>query len=329
MMILIKHHNEGKLKPYFYFALEQYVMQHLLKEGQSYFFTWEIEGVVVGKNQVVENEVNLTYCKDNNIQVFRRPTGGGCVYADERNTMFSMITSKKNEAFSFKPYLLHIVDAMAELGVKLEFSGRNDLLFEGRKISGNAFLQNKYGMLMHGTFLYDCDLDTMVKAITPSDEKLISKGISSVRSRVCNLKPVLNGMTQQDLIKHFNSCLTDSVYELTEQDIKEINRMAKIYEDKNYIYRAQPLHTKILKQRLPGGMFELHVNIHQGNIVKLTIQGDFFDVNPLETFEMQFDGIKYDEKSIDDILNYHKLSDYVLEATNESFKALLLTGLID
>jgi lipoate---protein ligase len=329
MMILIKHHNEGKLKPYFYFALEQYVMQHLLKEGQSYFFTWEIEGVVVGKNQVVENEVNLAYCKDNNIQVFRRPTGGGCVYADERNTMFSMITSKKNEAFSFKPYLLHIVDAMAELGVKLEFSGRNDLLFEGRKISGNAFLQNKYGMLMHGTFLYDCDLDTMVKAITPSDEKLISKGISSVRSRVCNLKPVLNGMTQQDLIKHFNSCLTDSVYELTEQEIKQINLMAKIYEDKNYIYRAQPLHTKILKQRLPGGMFELHVKIHQGNIVKLTIQGDFFDVNPLETFEMQFDGIKYDEKSIDDILNYHKLSDYVLEATNESFKALLLTGLID
>ena len=328
-MILIKHHNEGKLKPYFYFALEQYVMQHLLKEGQSYFFTWEIEGVVVGKNQVVENEVNLAYCKDNNIQVFRRPTGGGCVYADERNTMFSMITSKKNEAFSFKPYLLHIVDAMAELGVKLEFSGRNDLLFEGRKISGNAFLQNKYGMLMHGTFLYDCDLDTMVKAITPSDEKLISKGISSVRSRVCNLKPVLNGMTQQDLIKHFNSCLTDSVYELTEQEIKQINLMAKIYEDKNYIYRAQPLHTKILKQRLPGGMFELHVKIHQGNIVKLTIQGDFFDVNPLETFEMQFDGIKYDEKSIDDILNYHKLSDYVLEATNESFKALLLTGLID
>jgi lipoate-protein ligase A len=304
-------------------------MQHLLKEGQSYFFTWEIEGVVVGKNQVVENEVNLAYCKDNNIQVFRRPTGGGCVYADERNTMFSMITSKKNEAFSFKPYLLHIVDAMAELGVKLEFSGRNDLLFEGRKISGNAFLQNKYGMLMHGTFLYDCDLDTMVKAITPSDEKLISKGISSVRSRVCNLKPVLNGMTQQDLIKHFNSCLTDSVYELTEQEIKQINLMAKIYEDKNYIYRAQPLHTKILKQRLPGGMFELHVKIHQGNIVKLTIQGDFFDVNPLETFEMQFDGIKYDEKSIDDILNYHKLSDYVLEATNESFKALLLTGLID
>jgi len=300
-----------------------------LKEGQSYFFTWEIEGVVVGKNQVVENEVNLTYCKDNNIQVFRRPTGGGCVYADERNTMFSMITSKKNEAFSFKPYLLHIVDAMAELGVKLEFSGRNDLLFEGRKISGNAFLQNKYGMLMHGTFLYDCDLDTMVKAITPSDEKLISKGISSVRSRVCNLKPVLNGMTQQDLIKHFNSCLTESVYELTEQEIKQINLMAKIYEDKNYIYRAQPLHTKILKQRLPGGMFELHVKIHQGNIVKLTIQGDFFDVNPLETFEMQFDGIKYDEKSIDDILNYHKLSDYVLEATNESFKALLLTGLID
>jgi lipoate---protein ligase len=119
------------------------------------------------------------------------------------------------------------------------------------------------------------------------------------------------------------------VYELTEEDVKKIELMARLYEDKDYIYRAQPLHTKVLKQRIPGGMFELHVNIHQGKIVKLTIQGDFFDVNPLDTFEQQFDGITYDEQSIDDVLAYHDLSEYVLESDNASFKALLLTGLID
>ncbi len=328
-MILIKHHQEGQLKPYFYFALEQYVMEYLLKDDKSFFFTWEIEGVVVGKNQVVENEVNIAYCKEHNISVFRRPTGGGCVYADERNTMFSMITAKKNETFSFKPYLMHIVDAMKALDVTLEFSGRNDLLFQGKKISGNAFLQNKHGMLMHGTFLYDCDLDTMVKAITPSDEKLISKGIESVRSRVCNLKPELKGMSQRELIEHFNAFLTDEVYELTEKDLEIIKTLQKTYEDKDYIYRKQPLHTKILKKRIPGGLFELHVDIHHGIIKKLTIQGDFFDVNALDTFESRFDGIPYEELSIDEVLMYHDISTYVLDADNASFKSLLLSGRID
>jgi lipoate-protein ligase A len=327
-MILIKHHNEGNLKPYFYFALEQYVMKHLLKGDESYFFTWEIEGVVVGKNQVVENEVNLAYCKEHNISIFRRPTGGGCVYADARNTMFSMITAKKNTNFSFKPYLMHIVDAMKPLGINLEFSGRNDLLFNGKKISGNAFLQNKYGMLMHGTFLYDCDLDTMVKAITPSDEKLISKGIESVRSRVCNLKPELGGMSQEKLIEHFNAFLTDQVYELTDEDIKIIKEMQKEYEDSAYIFRKQPKHTKILKQRIPGGLFELHVDIHLGYIEKLTIQGDFFDVNPLDTFEIKFDGIPYTEEAIDEVLEFVDIKEYVLDANNEAFKALLVSGIL-
>ena len=91
-MILVRHHNEGHLKPYFYFALEEYILTHLLKDDETYFFTWEIHGVVIGKNQLLENEVNLQFLRENNIDVYRRPTGGGCVYADHRNTMFSIVT---------------------------------------------------------------------------------------------------------------------------------------------------------------------------------------------------------------------------------------------
>ena len=328
-MTLIKHHNLGQLKPYFYFALEEYAMKTLLKEHESFFFTWEIEGVVVGKNQLIENEVNLAYCREQNIDIYRRPTGGGCVYADERNTMFSMVTSKKNTSFSFKTYLTKIIDAMEALGVHIEFSGRNDLLYDGKKISGNAFLQNKYGMLMHGTFLYDCDLETMVRAISPSDEKLISKGIESVRSRVTNMKSFLNGRSQKELIKHFENYITTDVYELTEDDIEKIQALSLKFQDKSYIYRKQPAHTKVLKQRIPGGLFELVLNIQQGKIQKLQIQGDFFDINPLDTFEVKFDGIDYTSEAIENILKDINIKDYVLDADNESFKALLISGIIE
>lgn len=327
-MILIRHHNEGNLKPYFYFALEEYVLTKLLKDDETYFFTWEIHGVVIGKNQVIENEVNLPYLKEHKIDVYRRPTGGGCVYADHRNTMFSIITKRANKEFTFKTYLSKIIDSMKLLNINIEFSGRNDLLFEGKKISGNAFLQNKYGMLMHGTFLYDCDLETMVRAITPSDEKLVSKGIDSVRSRVTNLKPYLGGLTQEQLIKHFENTLTYQTYELSSEEIEIIKEMAKKYESKDWIYKKQPAYTKILKKRIPGGLFEIKLDLEEGIIKNIAIQGDFFDTKPLQPFEDLFKDQPYDKKIVESILNQNHIEGYILDAKTEDFKALLCEGII-
>ncbi|MDR4968192.1 MAG: lipoate--protein ligase [Acholeplasmataceae bacterium] len=327
-MILIRHNNEGNLKPYFYFALEEYVLTKLLKDSETYFFTWEIHGVVIGKNQVIENEVNLQFLKENQIDVYRRPTGGGCVYADHRNTMFSIITKKTNKEFTFKTYLSKIIDSMKLLNVDIEFSGRNDLLFEGKKISGNAFLQNKYGMLMHGTFLYDCDLETMIRAISPSDEKLVSKGIDSVRSRVTNLKPYLNGLTQQQLIKHFENTLTNQTYTLNQEEIDLIHEMAKKYESKEWIYKKQPAYTKMLKKRISGGLFEVKLDLEEGIIKNIAIQGDFFDKIPLSPFEEQFNGKLYERKIIHGILAKNKIEDYILDAKTEEFQELLYEGII-
>ncbi|HAX03106.1 MAG: lipoate--protein ligase [Tenericutes bacterium GWC2_34_14] len=327
-MILIRHHNEGNLKPYFYFALEEYVLTHLLKNDETYFFTWEIHGVVIGKNQVIENEVNLAYLKEHQIDVYRRPTGGGCVYADHRNTMFSIITKRANKEFTFKTYLSKIIDSMKLLNIHIEFSGRNDLLFEGKKISGNAFLQNKYGMLMHGTFLYDCDLETMVRAITPSDEKLVSKGIDSVRSRVTNLKPYLNGLSQEQLIKHFENTLTYQTYELSQEEIKTIQEMAKKYESKDWIYKKQPAYTKILKKRIPGGLFEIKLDLEEGIIKSIAIQGDFFDTQSLKTFEDAFINQPYDKKTVDAILQNYPIESFILDAKTDDLKSLLYEGIL-
>ena len=327
-MILIRHHNEGNLKPYFYFALEEYVLTHLLKDDETYFFTWEIHGVVIGKNQVIENEVNLQFLKEHQIYVYRRPTGGGCVYADHRNTMFSIITKKTNKEFTFKTYLSKIIDSMKLLDIQIEFSGRNDLLFEGKKISGNAFLQNKHGMLMHGTFLYDCDLETMVRAITPADEKLVSKGIDSVRSRVTNLKPYLNGLSQEQLIKHFENTLTNQTYELNEDDLKAIKKLQHKYETKEWIYKKQPAYTKILKKRIPGGLFEIKLDLDEGIIRNLAIQGDFFDKQNLLSFESLFKDQPYDKATIERILSAHHIEDYILDANSEALQSLLFEGIL-
>lgn len=327
-MILVRHHNEGNLKPYFYFALEEYILQHVLKNDETYFFTWEIHGVVIGKNQVIENEVNLDFLKENQIDVYRRPTGGGCVYADHRNTMFSIITKRTNKEFTFKTYLSKIIDSMKLLNVPIEFSGRNDLLYEGKKISGNAFLQNKHGMLMHGTFLYDCDLETMVRAITPSDEKLVSKGIDSVRSRVTNLKPYLNGLSQDQLIKHFENTLTNQTYHLSDQEIEIIKDMAKKYESKEWIYKKQPAYTKVLKKRIPGGLFEIKLDIEEGIIKNLFIQGDFFDKESLKPFEHIFKDVPYTKVAISEIVGTHRIEDYILDAQTDAFKELLFEGIL-
>ena len=327
-MILIRHHNEGNLKPFFYFALEEYIMTHLLKDDDTYFFTWEIHGVVVGKNQLIENEVNLEYLKSNHIDIYRRPTGGGCVYADHRNTMFSIVTKDVNKAFTFKPYLSQIIDSMKRLNIDIEFSGRNDLLFQGKKMSGNSFLQNKYGTLIHGTFLYDCDLETMVRAISPSDEKLISKGIDSVRSRVINIKPFLNGMSQDELIKHLENTLTTKIYELTDHDVKIVNEMAKKYASKEWIFLKQPPYTKILKKRLTGGLFEIKLDIKKGIIKNLNILGDFFNKQPLDEFEKAFQGIHYEMHSLNEVFKRVQIEDYILDANQNEFKSLLFEGLL-
>lgn len=329
-MILVKHQNEGNLEPYFYFALEKYVLENLLKNDETYFFTWRIKGIVSGKNQVIENEISIPYVKANNIKFFRRPTGGGSVYADENNTMFTIITKRSSQNFSFKTYLVKITDAFKKLGVELEFSGRNDILLEGKKISGNAFLQNKYGMLMHGTLMYDLDIETMVRSLTPPDEKLISKGIASVRSRVNNLKPYLNGMTHDELVAYLESELTNEVYTLSASEVDKIMQDSKQFSTNEWLYRSQPEYTQKLMKRFTWGQMEMRFNIKSGLIKDVQVIGDFFELKDnLSTLETPFIGHVWTYPSIKGIIDNLSVDEIILNATNEDILSLFENAFID
>ncbi|QTX02593.1 lipoate-protein ligase A [Candidatus Phytoplasma luffae] len=329
-MILVKYDKRNDLKPYFYFALEEYILNNLLKKDEIFFFQWVIEGIVIGKNQIIENEINLDFVRKNKIDVFRRPTGGGCVYNDSGTLIFSIIVKKQDKNFNFKKYLSKIVEAFEKIGINLCLSARNDILLGDKKVSGNAFLQNKNGIIIHGTILYNCNVDTMVRCITPDQEKLISKGIQSVSSRIVNLQQHLKGMTKAELSAYLNNYLTNKQYILNNQETNEIEELSKKYSSSEWILGEHPQYNKKLKKHFDWGCLEILLSLSKGKIEKMFLKGDFFHKkdNSLE-FLAQFENIPYTQRSLREISKKIDISDYILNSNNKDFFDLLETGILD
>ena len=173
----------------FYLAMEEYVAKTI--EGEA-FFVWQSGPTVIfGRNQVLEDEVNLDYCHQHGIEVIRRKSGGGCVYSDKGNIMISFISRRGDVSEVFDRFLSALTSCLCGFGVNAVRSGRNDVLVEGRKVSGNAFHQLPDRSIVHGTLLHSIDLDAMQQALLPPVEKLRRHGVGSVRQRVMNLGDIL------------------------------------------------------------------------------------------------------------------------------------------
>lgn len=169
----------------FYLAMEEYVAGVTDEEA---FFVWRVApSVIIGRNQVLENEVNAGYCNEHGVEVFRRKSGGGCVYSDMGNIMISYVSRRGEVSEVFDRYLSGLAEALRSLGLDAQKSGRNDILVDGRKVSGNAFHQLPDRSIVHGTLLYSTDLEALTEAIRPPLEKLQRHGVESVRQRVRNL----------------------------------------------------------------------------------------------------------------------------------------------
>ncbi len=174
----------------FYLAMEEYVAGMIEDEA---FFVWRVSPtVIIGRNQDLEAEVNLEYCRNHGVHVVRRKSGGGCVYSDMGNIMVSYISGRGAVPAVFDRYLSAMTACLCSLGIRAEKSGRNDILVEGRKVSGNAFHQLPDRSIVHGTLLYDTDFEALEEAIRPPVEKLERHGVASVRQRVENLKSFLD-----------------------------------------------------------------------------------------------------------------------------------------
>src|SRR5574344_2553458 len=221
----------------FYLAMEEYVARHI--DEYDAFFMWQVApSVIFGRNQLIENEVNLDYCRKHNIRTFRRKSGGGCVYADRSNIMFSYINSGEGIQFTFDRYVRMVAQLLQRLGLDAHTSNRNDVLIGDKKVSGNAFYHIPGRNIVHGTMLFDTNMENMVGSITPNDEKLISKGVQSVRQRITFLKDYIS--LSLDEFKTFaknNICDEETV--LTDDDLIKIKEIEQEYLNFEFIYGKQ------------------------------------------------------------------------------------------
>lgn len=221
----------------FYLAMEEFVARQL--DEPDAFFMWQVEpSVIFGRNQVAENEVNLDYCRKHGIKVYRRKSGGGCVYADMDNIMLSFITNGDNVGFTFNRFVQMIMLVLRKLGVEATSTTHNDIMIGDRKVCGTAFYQLPGRSIVHSTMLYDTNMDHMLNAITPSTEKLQKKGIQSVRQRITLLKDYTS-LSLEDVKAFIRTTLCEGERLLTAEEVMAINRLEQQYLSEDFIKQIQ------------------------------------------------------------------------------------------
>lgn len=307
----------------FYLAMEEFVARYL-NEAEC-FFMWQVNPTVIfGRNQLIENEVNLDYCRANQIETYRRKSGGGCVYADPSNIMFSYITQDINVRFTFDKYLRMVAHVLRKLGVNAEASGRNDIHIDGKKVSGNAFYHLPGKSIVHGTMLFNTDMENLVRSITPSNEKLISKGVESVRQHVTNLSEYLS-IDIEEFKSFVRQQMCDEAIRLTPEQVLTIEEIEKEYVSDEFIYGNNPRYTLIKKEHTPSaGELEICIELKNGMIKNLNVMGDYFLVGDLDKeLIARLQNVPYEETAVRQALEGVRIEDIIMHLTVDEFvKAL-------
>ncbi|MBU3161064.1 lipoate--protein ligase [Clostridium frigoris] len=319
--------------PYFNLALEEYFLKYKdLKD--DVLILWQNEPViVVGKNQNTYEELNFEYVNSNNIKVVRRLSGGGAVYHDFGNLNFTIIETNSNihkNDFSF--FALPVISCLSKLGVKASFSGRNDILIDGKKFSGNSQYFCKDKLLHHGTLLFTSDLSMLSKALNVKKDKFECRGIKSVGSRVANISDFVNDKIS---IKEFKDMLLGSIFEdrnekaknyiLTDDDIKKIDELVENkYGTWKWNFGKSPKFNYEKEMRFGAGSVSIKMNVLDGFIKNFKIYGDFFEENTIEELEALFSNKRFDLIEIKTIIDGINISDYILNINNEDFVKMFL-----
>lgn len=225
--------TEGSRSLAFYLAMEEFVARHV--DEPDAFFMWQVApSVIFGRNQVLQNEVNVDYCRQHNIALYRRKSGGGCVYADEMNLMLSYVTRESNVALAFNAFINMVLLVLRRLGIDAVGTQHNDVLIGGRKVCGTACYSTGGHSIVHSTLLYDTRMDHMLNAITPGPEKLQRKGIKSVRQRITLLKD--HTTVALDELKHIiRQTLCTGELLLTPDQITAVEQLEKDYLKSEFI----------------------------------------------------------------------------------------------
>ena len=308
----------------FYFAIEEYVARHYTDD--DYFMGWRVSPtVMLGRNQLIDNEVNTDYCKEHNVDIFRRKSGGGCIYADKGCIQFSYISRSVNANEAFAAYMQRMADLLKGLKIDAQLSGRNDILINGTKVSGCAFYQLSNRSVLHNSLLFDTQLDHLSNALTPAKEKLQSKGVASIRQRVTNVATY----TQLDILAFMDyvrqeMCGTE-VLELTEEDMKEVAEIEKELSSDDFVYGKNPKYSLIRKHRFEGvGTLEAHIELKNNIIGSVNMVGDYFLLGDIDhDFLNLLKGCEFTREAVEERLEDIDLSTIIRGLKQRQFLRLL------
>ena len=316
--------------PYYNMAFDEYCLESLSID-EPVFYLWQNRpAVIVGFNQEVNTEVNLDYLKENGIDLVRRVTGGGAVYHDLENLNYTIVGRSEDLERDYPEYASLLAKSLQTLGVPATLSGRNDILVEGRKVSGFAKRVCKNRLMVHGTLMYNVDVDVLTHVLNPSTTKLQSKGIASVRSRVANLCDYLPEIPDiqtfsQRLEEILSNNHSDTEYQLSETDLTNIQQLTdKKFATWEWNYGRSPKATLTHSARLACGTVEIHLTLAENRITSCRFGGDFLGNLPTTDLELALINVVYNTESIRERLSSFTISDYFDKVTVEELIKLIM-----
>ena len=327
MMVYIEVHTTD---PAFNLALEEYVFTKMPRD-REYFLTWQNENaIIIGRHQNARAEINGDFVREKNIRVVRRLSGGGAVYHDLGNLNFTFITNAQpGQKVDLRKFCQPVADVLSSFGVDAVVDGRNDILVDGKKVSGNAQYVQKGRVMHHGTLLFDADTSVLAQALRPDPTKILAKGVKSVRSRVTNIRPCL----RQDMtMAEFRETLTNALlsgdfvrYDLTEEDLQAVEQIRDArYGLTEWNYGFCEEQDLIRRRRIPDcGVVEAHIRLDEDRIAGLTFYGDYFSTRPTEELCRELIHTRLAPAELEKTLAEHEVSDYITGLTRENLVALL------
>ena len=307
--------------PYFNLAAEEYVLKEFQEEC---FMLWRNEpSIIVGKNQNTLAEINLDYVRQHKIPVVRRLSGGGAVFHDLGNLNFTFIVNEDVSSFSdFKRFTQPIIDVLRKLSVNAEFSGRNDITIDGKKISGNAQYYYKNRILHHGTLLFSSSITDLSAALKVRPVKFEDKGVKSVSKRVTNIsehlkEPITIEKFIDLIMNHIREQTDESeMYEFTQEDIQKIEKLVREkYSTWEWNFGTSPDYSFKNEKKFTGGTVEVNLNVEKGIIKDIKIYGDFFGKYDVSEVENLLKGVKHSEEEIRKVLSNIDMNDYFANIT--------------
>lgn len=343
--------NQQITSPYTNLALEEYLLRNVQTGQDILLFYINSPSIIIGRNQNTLEEINQDYVEAYGIHVVRRLSGGGAVYHDLGNLNFSFITRKTQENISnFKKFTGPVIQALHGMGVPAELSGRNDVLVDGRKISGNAQYIAGERMVSHGTLLFNSDLSQVAEALNVKQSKITSKGIKSVRSRVTN---IVDYLAEPMDIAQFRLRLLDSIFagsgggtgggsgggsgggtgggtgqipqhKLSETDWEAVHRLARErYQSWDWNYGESPDFNVQKVHRFPAGEIDARFEVQNGILQAVRFYGDFFGQGDVAELERRLAGIRYSRQELSAALAAMDIGCYFSGLSHEEFLAFL------